>query len=438
MIPFWLSIAALTLAAVAVVLRPLLRARPADAAVSDDDARRLAVYRDRRREIEADRDAGRIDAAEADRAIDELAADAASTGALAGAGATAANAATAAHGTAAAAPRRLALAAAVSVAIPVIAAAVYLQLGAPMLVGVDPQTMRGGDSEVTPEMLDRAIAELEQKTRSAPTAETWVMLAQARRMKGDGPGAVAAYGEASALEPRNARLLADWAETIAIVANGDFSGRPVELLERALAIEATNPKAMAMMGIAQYRLGNPRKGLEYLRALQATAPAGSEQAQRIGEVIARIESELAQGGSASATQQPPAAAPPTAAPAASASDRSAGTISGTLSISEALRRGLPGDATVFVVARAPEGPRVPYAVLRMRVSDLPAPFTLSDAQSMDPSRRLSAAGSVVIEARVSRSGTAQRQAGDPIGSVGPVVPGATGVGLTIDRTVDQP
>jgi cytochrome c-type biogenesis protein CcmH len=91
----------------------------------------------------------------------------------------------------------------------------------------------------------------------------------------------------------------------------------------------------------------------------------------------------------------------------------------------------PGD-TVFVFARDAAGGRMPLAVQRATVADLPLAFRLDDAMAMAPNARLSQAKQVLVGARVSRSGNAMPQAGDLAGEAsGPVAPGATGVAVVI-------
>ena len=94
----------------------------------------------------------------------------------------------------------------------------------------------------------------------------------------------------------------------------------------------------------------------------------------------------------------------------------------------------PGD-TVFVFARASEGARMPLAILRARVADLPLSFTLDDSSAMSPAARLSGASSVVVAARISKSGNAMPQPGDLTGESAPIAPGTRGLAIRIDRVV---
>ena len=128
----------------------------------------------------------------------------------------------------------------------------------------------------------------------------------------------------------------------------------------------------------------------------------------------------------------PGAAPPRAQPQASASGAA---VSGEVRIApQVAARLAPGD-TVFVTARAAEGPRMPLAVQRLQGKDLPASFRLDDAMAMAPNMKLSGFAEVVISARISRSGQALPQSGDLESAPVPVKAGASGVIVTIDRVV---
>jgi cytochrome c-type biogenesis protein CcmH len=97
----------------------------------------------------------------------------------------------------------------------------------------------------------------------------------------------------------------------------------------------------------------------------------------------------------------------------------------------------PGD-TVFIFARAAEGPRMPLAILRKRGSDLPAEFTLDDSMAMAPQMKLSAFPRVIIGARISRSANANPQAGDLQGLSAAVKVGAKSVSVLIDTELREP
>ncbi len=91
---------------------------------------------------------------------------------------------------------------------------------------------------------------------------------------------------------------------------------------------------------------------------------------------------------------------------------------------------------MFIFARAVQGPRMPLAIVRKQVKDLPVTVTLDDSLAMSPAMTLSKFGQVTVGARVSPSGNAMPQSGDLEGSKSPVsVGGSETVAITIDSKI---
>ncbi len=89
-------------------------------------------------------------------------------------------------------------------------------------------------------------------------------------------------------------------------------------------------------------------------------------------------------------------------------------------IDDELINGLSGSETVFVVARAADGPPTPLAVRRMTVADLPTRIGLSDEDAMVEGMNLSAFPDIIVTARVSMTGDVQARPGDLQGETAPV------------------
>lgn len=429
MLVFWTTIALLASAATLAVVWPLVRApkRPDAAVGPDDEARRLAVYRDRRREIEAEREAGRLSADEAARALDELAAEAAAQF-----GERGEHPADAAGGARSAARLPLPAVLAVALFIPALAALVYDRTGAPAAVGLDAHELRG---ELSPAKLDDAIARLRARTAASATdGEGWAMLAEALRLKGDLPQAAQAYAQAGQhLTPPAARVFADHADVLVALAGGEFVAEAMTLLERAYRLDPRDPKTLAMLGAARYRVGRPVEALALLRELTAVLPAGSEQAAAMAPVIERLESEIAAAGgpAPSAGKSGTSAGPtPGAAPLAAAGPAR---LAGRISVDPALAERLPAGTTLFIVARPADGSRMPLAVRRLAPARLPLDFELGDGDAMTAGAPAWTDGPIVVEARLSRSGQAARATGDLYGLSPTVRSGARDIAIRIDQ-----
>ncbi|MCM5569889.1 c-type cytochrome biogenesis protein CcmI [Burkholderiaceae bacterium FT117] len=440
----WVSIALLTLVVTVAVVRPLF-SRNSTRVVDDDLEPRLAVFRDRRDEIGRELAAGRLSESEAEQARADLLrqmAEELPPEVLAQASAPQARPTDGGRG---AGRSRAPLVAGLMLAVlvPLLAAVVYRAVGSPeiALAQLDGSFDRLAQSPQA--QFDSLVAELEARLRENPKdGEAWAVLAEAYKMIGNHGAAIEAFAKATELLPPNARLLADYAESTALAAAGDFSGRPTELLERALAADPNDQKAVALMGAARYRAGDLPQARRYLGQLLASLPPGSEDATQIGEVVARIDAELAaRGGSAAPGAGLAGAAPPGstgAAPTgqASAAPAKAPVLAGRVELAPAIAAKVPASATLFVIARAAQGPRIPVAVLRVPAGSLPYAFEIGDGDAMDPSRTPSSVGDLVLEARISVSGDAARRPGDLIGEPVPAKPGSTGVSLLIDRVVE--
>ena len=110
-------------------------------------------------------------------------------------------------------------------------------------------------------------------------------------------------------------------------------------------------------------------------------------------------------------------------------------MAGTVTLAPALAGSVSPNDVVFIFARPVQGPRMPLAIMKKQVRDLPIAFTLDDSMSMSPTTTLSSAGEVIVGARVSRSGQAIPQSGDVEGFSPPVKVGARGVAVVIEKAI---
>jgi cytochrome c-type biogenesis protein CcmH len=133
----------------------------------------------------------------------------------------------------------------------------------------------------------------------------------------------------------------------------------------------------------------------------------------------------------------PPADKPAAPQAKSAADAAKRTVSGTVSLASALIKKANPNDTVFIFARPAEGSRMPLALLRKQVKDLPIQFTLDDSMAMSPGSLLSQAGLVLVGARISKSGNAMPETGDLTGQLATVTVGSKGLVIEIKDVVGQ-
>jgi cytochrome c-type biogenesis protein CcmH len=427
MLVFWSLAALLVAVTLAVLLRPLLRARDVGAA-PDADATAIALYRDQKQALDAECADGVITPDERDVAVTELARR------LSDEVKTVREAKPDERG------RRRAwfAAAALLLLIPSAAVILYTRLGNPGAgaSAVDTATDGGNAHEVSDAQIAAMVDNLAQRLKSHPdNAEGWVLLARSYQALGRFPDAADAYAHAAALIPDNAAMLADYADALAMAQGRKLAGKPAALAQRALAIDPNHRKALALAATAALEARDLDGALAYWRRLRAQFPEASDDAKQITGIIAEVESAKREGkGRRDSGGKAPRRVEPAGAPALANASTGA-TIAGRVDINPTLAARVALTDTVFIFARAVDGPRVPLAVLRVPAKELPKEFTLDDSMGMAPGVKLSGAAAVIVEARISKSGNALPQSGDFSGKSAPVKPGATGVKVTIDQVV---
>jgi cytochrome c-type biogenesis protein CcmH len=425
MLVFWSLAALLTVITLVLLLRPLLRAREA-AAAPDADAAAIAVYRDQKQALDAECADGLITPAERDAAVTELARR------LGDEVATDRGAKTDQR-----APRRAWFAAAaLLLLIPAAAVVLYGRLGNPDAQEAAGAAAEGRDShEIADPQIVAMVDRLAQRLKTHPDdADGWVLLARSYQALGRFPEAAAAYAHADAFISTNAALLADYADVLAMAQGRKLAGKPAALARRALTIDPHHRKALALAATAALEARDLDGALGYWRRLLAQFPQASDDAKQITAIIGEIESARREGKGIPESGSAPRRVEPTGA-AAPARPASGATIAGRVDISPTLAGRVATTDTVFIFARAADGPRMPLAVLRLPAKELPKEFMLDDSMSMAPGAKLSGAAAVIVEARISKSGDALPQSGDLSGRSAPVKPGASGVKVTIDQII---
>ncbi|MBK7333486.1 MAG: hypothetical protein IPI87_14605 [Betaproteobacteria bacterium] len=274
------------------------------------------------------------------------------------------------------------------------------------------------------------VERLAQRMKSDPSdPQGWLLLGRSWSALQRYQESADAYAEAVKRMPGNADALADWADALGMAQGRTLAGKPTEIIGQALAADPSHPKALALAATAAMERGDNKAAIRYWQSLLALVPPGSEDAQGIAATIVELGGTPATGASpapAPAASARPAA-PPTEAPSAGSR------ITGRVEIAPALAARVPPDATLFVYARAAQGSRMPLAIVRRAARELPFEFALDDSMAMAPGATISSAREVVVEARVSASGSATAASGDLSGVSAAITPGTSGLRITIDR-----
>jgi cytochrome c-type biogenesis protein CcmH len=405
MIVFWLIGAALAVLVFFLVLRPLLADR-ASGPVSRAAAN-VSINRDQLHELETDLAAGTLAQADYERARAELEArlleDVREQPAPA----------------ARSAGRVPALVTAALV--PVVALAVYFAVGTPSAVVHQPQAQQ---PHATAQQVQAMVERLAAKMRANPQdIEGWKLLGRSYAALGRFDEATDAYAKAAAGAPRDPDLLADFADALAMARDQKLDGEPEKLVLRALELDPNHLKSLALAGTAAYERKEYAAAAAYWQRMLPNVEPGSADARAIEQNVNEARALAGMRNDGAKAEAPKAAQGPKAA------------VRGTVSLSPQLKSKAGPEDTVFVFARAAEGPPLPLAVARTRVRDLPYSFRLDDSMAMNPAMSLSAFPRVVVTARVSKSGSAAPQPGDLQGASGPVANDAGAVSVVIDSQV---
>ncbi len=411
MTAFWIVAALLVAVALLFVVPPLLR-KPRNAA-GDGAQGNVGLYRDQLADLDRDLQSGTLAAEQYEQARQDLERRLAEE---------------LEHAAEPVARRGHAgVAGAVIAGIPVLAIALYWVLGNPQ--ALDPAAVKasGAGHAVTAEQIEGMVEKLAQRLQAEPGDATgWGMLGRSYAALSRFPEASAAFAQAVKLLPGDAQLLADYADTLAMAQGRKLAGEPRRLIARALAADPNHVKALALAGSAAFDAGEYVEAVRYWERLAQVLPPDSEMASSVAASIAEARG-LAGGATArsgKATEKP--------VPQKGGTEIS---IRGTVRLSAALAAKAAPDDVVFVFARALEGPRTPLAVRRYRVRDLPAAFVLDESAAMAPNLTLAQFKTVVVGARVAKSGGPAAQPGDLEGLRQPVQVGARGVEVVIDTVV---
>ncbi len=320
--------------------------------------------------------------------------------------------------------RSLVVPIALAVALPLLAFGMYRAIGTPTAmtparpavpaaaaVTADPHAA-GTDA---PEM-EKAITDLAARLKESPDdVEGWLLLARAYK-------ATQRYGEsfdamtrALALSPDALEVQLEHAESEALASpDRRFTARGREVLQAALAADASNQRALWLSGIDAVQREAYADAVGHWQLLETQLDPTSEIAGSVREQIARAR----QVGGLDGAAPPPDDASADATAAAQPPDRVATDAAGAnavtlqIDIAPALRSRLGEGDTLFVFARAAQGPKMPLAIQKRSASMLPLTLTLDDSMGMMPSLKLSSADSLVFGARVSSRGDATPAPGD--------------------------
>lgn len=409
LVTFWMIAAGLTIVALAFVIPPLLKKHPISATAEQSQAN-VAVYKTRLQELETEAltPEQRVYAKqELDKTLlKELQAEIPAK------------------------PRaRWFSVAVVTIFVPILAISSYLKLGAPQ--SLDVTAAEAHAKGQNPPDMAKAVEKLAARLQETPAdKEGWYMLARSYVYLKRYSDAAAAYNKLLALtDEADPQLLTELAEALALSNGGNLAGQPSLLLKTALAADPQFQKALWLSGFAAAQRQDYAAAINYWKDFLAQVPADDAETQQMVQTyIAEAQQSL------SPTQTVESAVPASESTAPDSATH--GKVEVHVSLAPALQDQVTPTDTVFIYARATQGPAMPLAVVKKTVDALPLQITLDDTMAMSPKMKLSQFKEINVSARVSRTGTANTQSGDLQGQQAAIVLGQQAqVEVVIDQVV---
>ena len=308
-----------------------------------------------------------------------------------------------------------------------VAGAGYRWTGTPAaLTGAQPaQEMSSNDAAAAPgnEQIEAMVQALADRLKGQPNdAVGWGMLARSYAALGRHAQSLPAYVKALALNQNDTTLMVDYADALALQQGRSLAGEPMVWVRKALAIDPSQPKGLLLAGSDAF---DRKDFAQASKDWTAVVRGGDAENPLVKHALDGLE-EIKRLGLGATAQQP--------APVDSAKPlASQARLSGSVSLDPKLAASAKADDAVFIYARAAEGSRMPLAMLRRQVKDLPMNFELDDSMAMSPQANLSSAREVIVAVRISKSGQAVAQPGDLEGDSGKLAVGSKDIKVQINR-----
>ena len=307
--------------------------------------------------------------------------------------------------------------------LPIVALLLYANLGdfRAFEVSEAPKANSAQAGHSSKDNINQMIAKLTQRLQQNPEdLEGWLMLGRSFKATQRFKDAVSVLRKASELQANNPEIMLDLADAIAMSNEGSLQGEPTVLIESALKIEPDNRMGLWLSGLAKADTNDYDGAIRVWKKLQTQFQPGQEDYSEIQNLI---DTAVARK---SGKSDPVAKAEPKTT--AKDSDE----IMVKVDIDAAIKSKLEPSDTVFVYVKALEGPKMPLAVAKHQVKDLPLQIKFDDSMAMMPNLKLSLFDKVIVTARVSKQGNAIPQPGEPIGSAELVKPKSKSVAVKIN------
>lgn len=266
-------------------------------------------------------------------------------------------------------------------------------------------------------MVEKLAQRMKENSRDS---QGWIMLARSYKVLKRYPQAIEAMRKAREILGDQPDTLLQLADVIAMSNGGTLQGEPATLISKALEIDANNEMGLWLNGLANAEAGKFNEAIVSWQKFQTHYKPEDADFQEVQGLINQAKEAL--GQKMESNEMPKAAT-------------TGKSIRVSVNLDEKLKTTVSPEDTVFIYAQPANGGKMPLAVVKKQVNELPLEITLDDSMAMMPNMNLSSVANVQISARISHSGNAIAQAGEPIGitQVSTLIDSA--VSVTINDTV---
>ncbi len=306
----------------------------------------------------------------------------------------------------------------IALLVPLLSLSVYHQIGNEAAVSGEVSGLDTNGAHSKAE-LENMVADLEKDIAENPDdAEKLFTLGQVYSELGRQTEAAKVYQRLYQLRPEDPEVIFYYAEALAHSHGNRLTGKPTELLNKALSIAPDYGQALWLAGLAAMQASDREQALVHWRRLLIGQEPGSEAYLQIEKLVNELQSGDSSSDSSAVAQ----------------ADNTLPTITVNVSLAAGLQASVDPDASLFVFARAAKGPPMPLAVYKGQAKDLPVTVVLDDSMAMMPGMSLSHFPKVIVGARLSSNGQAQGQSGDEEGFSDVLEPSTSPV---IDLIIDK-
>lgn len=169
----------------------------------------------------------------------------------------------------------------------------YFQLGSPRAILETESAGQQPAAEQEMPSIPEMVASLESKLKQNPDdLKGWLMLGRSYLVLNEFDKSVKVYARLYDRLKGNADFLVQYADAAAMAQNQTFAGRPLELLQEALAIDKQHPQGLWLIAMAEEETGDLQQALGRWQSLEPLFKDNDQAREEISKRIQSLQSRL--------------------------------------------------------------------------------------------------------------------------------------------------